>query len=113
MKKVEAKVEIQITKEELTKIQDQQKELNTLLRDIGYVETQKHLLLHKQAELNNSIEEYKLEFKSPKLDHENPLPISDRHPFGDGKTLKELIKELESKSADEKSADEDLIDEEE
>jgi phosphate:Na+ symporter len=64
------------------------------------------------------VKEYKLEFKSPKLDHENPLPISDRHPFGDGKTLKELIKELESKSADEKSADEksadeDLIDEEE
>ena len=49
MKKVEEKVENQITKEELTKIQDQQKELNTLLRDIGYVETQKHLLFHKQA----------------------------------------------------------------
>ena len=63
MKKVEEKVENQITKEELTKIQDQQKELNTLLRDIGYVETQKHLLLHKQAELNNSIEEYKADLE--------------------------------------------------
>ena len=63
MKKVKEKVENQITKEELTKIQDQQKELNTLLRDIGYVETQKHLLLHKQAELNNSIEEYKTDLE--------------------------------------------------
>jgi len=63
MKKVKEKVENQITKEELTKIQDQQKELNTLLRDIGYVETQKHLLLHKQAELNNSIEEYKADLE--------------------------------------------------
>ena len=57
MKKVEEKVENQITKEQLTKVQDQQKELNTLLRDIGYVETQKHILLHKQSDLNNSIEE--------------------------------------------------------
>ncbi len=63
MKKVEEKVENQITKEQLTKVQDQQKELNTLLRDIGYVETQKHLLLHKQAELNNSIEEYKADLE--------------------------------------------------
>ena len=63
MKKVKEKVENQITKEEVTKIQDQQKELNTLLRDIGYVETQKHLLLHKQAELNNSIEEYKADLE--------------------------------------------------
>ena len=63
MKKVEEKVENQITKEQLPKVQDQQKELNTLLRDIGYVETQKHLLLHKQAELNNSIEEYKADLE--------------------------------------------------
>jgi hypothetical protein len=63
MKKVEEKVENQITKEQLTKVQDQQKELNTLLRDIGYVETQKHILLHKQSDLNNSIEEYKAELE--------------------------------------------------
>jgi glycerol kinase len=63
MKKVEDKVENQITKEQLAKVQEQQKELNTLFRDIGFVETQKHILLHKQSDLNNSIEEYKAELE--------------------------------------------------
>ena len=59
MKKVKEKVENQITKEQLTKVQEQQKKLNTLLRDIGFVEAQKHVLLHQQADLNKEIEEYK------------------------------------------------------
>ena len=63
MKKVEEKVENQITKEQLTKFQEQQKKLNTLLRDIGFVETQKHVLLHQQADLNKEIEEYKAELE--------------------------------------------------
>jgi hypothetical protein len=63
MKKVEEKVENQITKEQLTKVQEQQKKLNTLLRDIGFVETQKHVLLHQQADLNKEIEEYKAELE--------------------------------------------------
>jgi hypothetical protein len=63
MKKVKEKVENQITKEQLTKVQEQQKKLNTLLRDIGFVETQKHVLLHQQADLNKEIEEYKAELE--------------------------------------------------
>ena len=63
MKNVEEKVENQITKEQLTKVQEQQKKLNTLLRDIGFVETQKHVLLHQQADLNKEIEEYKAELE--------------------------------------------------
>ena len=63
MKKVEEKVENQITKEQLTKVQEQQKKLNTLLRDIGFVEAQKHVLLHQQADLNKEIEEYKAELE--------------------------------------------------
>jgi len=63
MKKVKEKVENQITEEQLAKIQEHQKELTTLLRDIGFIETQKHILLHRQVELNNSIEEYKAELE--------------------------------------------------
>ena len=63
MKKVKEKVENQITKEQLTKVQEQQKKLNTLLRDIGFVETQKDVLLHQQADLNKEIEEYKAELE--------------------------------------------------
>lgn len=58
MKKVQ-----EITKEQLAKIQEQQKDLTNILKDIGFVEVQKHTLLHKQAELNNSIEEFKAELE--------------------------------------------------
>jgi hypothetical protein len=58
MKKVQ-----EITKEQLAKIQEQQKDLTNILKDIGFVEVQKHALLHKQAELNNSIEEFKAELE--------------------------------------------------
>jgi len=58
MKKVQ-----EITKEQLAKIQEQQKDLTNILKDIGFVEVQKHSLLHKQAELNNSIEEFKAELE--------------------------------------------------
>jgi ASC-1-like (ASCH) protein len=58
MKKVQ-----EITKEQLTKIQEQQKQLSDLLKDIGFVEVQKHALLHKQAGLNDEIETYKAELE--------------------------------------------------
>ena len=58
MKKVKT-----ITKEQLVKIQEQQKELTNLLKDIGFVEVQKHALLHKQAGLNQDIEEFKAELE--------------------------------------------------
>tara|TARA_R110000823_G_C15874131_1_gene494420 strand:+ start:283 stop:525 length:243 start_codon:yes stop_codon:yes gene_type:complete len=58
MKKVKT-----ITEEQLVKIQEQQKELTNLLKDIGFVEVQKHALLHKQAGLNQDIEEFKAELE--------------------------------------------------
>ena len=58
MKKVNS-----ITKDQLTKIQEQQKQLSDLLKDIGFVEVQKHALLHKQAGLNQEIEDFKAELE--------------------------------------------------
>jgi hypothetical protein len=58
MKKVQ-----EITKDQLTKIQEHQKQLSDLLKDIGFVEVQKHALLHKQAGLNQEIEDFKAELE--------------------------------------------------
>ncbi len=58
MKKVQ-----EITKEQLTKIQEHQKQLSDLLKDIGFVEVQKHALLHKQAGINDEIETFKAELE--------------------------------------------------
>ena len=49
----------QITKEQLETITNQQKDLNALLVNIGVIESQKHMLLHQMADLNNLIEETK------------------------------------------------------
>lgn len=49
----------QITTEQLETITNQQKDLNTILVNIGMVESQKHMLLHQIADLNNLIEETK------------------------------------------------------
>ena len=46
----------QITTEQLETITNQQKDLNTILVNIGMVESQKHMLLHQIADLNNLIE---------------------------------------------------------
>ena len=53
----------EITKEQLTKIQEHQKQLSDLLKDIGFVEVQKHALLHKQAGLNQEVEDFKAELE--------------------------------------------------
>ena len=56
-------MEKKITEEQLTKIQDQQKELNNVIREIGLLETQKHALSHQIANLNNEIETFKKELE--------------------------------------------------
>jgi len=48
-----------IKEEHLTKIQDQQKRLNNLLNQIGYVSARKHGLLHEFGEVNKQTEEFK------------------------------------------------------
>ena len=48
-----------IKDKELEKVVEQQKTLNEVLTNIGVLETQKHGLLHKVAELNKNIEDTK------------------------------------------------------
>ena len=52
-----------ITEEQLKTITDQQKELGILLTNIGMLESQKHGLLHKIAEVNKRIEDFKVELQ--------------------------------------------------
>ena len=53
-----------ITKEQLEVITGQQKDLNSLLTNIGLLEAQKHGLLHQIAEVNKSVEEFKAELQN-------------------------------------------------
>lgn len=54
----------QITKEQLATITNQQKDLNTLLTNIGIVESQKHGFLHQLRDLNEAIEVFKNELQA-------------------------------------------------
>lgn len=48
-----------IKQDQLEKIVSQQKDLGTLLTNLGVLETQKHSLLHQVADLNKEIEDFK------------------------------------------------------
>ncbi len=48
-----------IKEEQLSKIKDQATKTNQLLNEIGYLESQKHQLLHNLAQLNEEINNYK------------------------------------------------------
>tara|TARA_R100000742_G_C4210314_1_gene36877 strand:- start:142 stop:393 length:252 start_codon:yes stop_codon:yes gene_type:complete len=50
---------MKIKEEELKLIQEQQKNLNELVHNIGLLESQKHGLLHEIAVVNKEIEDYK------------------------------------------------------
>ena len=50
---------MKIKEEELKLIQEQQKQLNELVSNIGLLESQKHGLLHEIAGTNKEIEDYK------------------------------------------------------
>ena len=50
---------MKIKKEQLKKIIDQQEKLNSIITQIGYIESQKHGLLHELAGVNQDIEEFK------------------------------------------------------
>jgi predicted nucleic acid-binding Zn-ribbon protein len=52
-------MENKITDEQLKTIQDQQQQLNKLITDIGFMETQKHALLHEIAQVNKEVEQVK------------------------------------------------------
>jgi predicted RNase H-like nuclease (RuvC/YqgF family) len=50
---------MKIKKEQLETIQKQQQELNAKLQSLGYLEAQKHGILHDLAALNKDIEDFK------------------------------------------------------
>ena len=55
---------MKIKEKELEKIQDQQKVLNTLLNNIGYLEARKHSALHELGKTNEEVELFKQELES-------------------------------------------------
>jgi len=52
-----------ITEKQLETIVNQQKDINTLLSNIGLLESQKHGFLHQIAEVNKKVEEFKIELQ--------------------------------------------------
>lgn len=50
---------MKIKKEQLETIQKQQQEVNAKLQSLGYLEAQKHGILHDLAVVNKEIEDYK------------------------------------------------------
>ena len=52
-----------ITEEQLKKVSTQNKELEDTVIEIGILESKKHALLHKVAEVNKVLEEYKQELE--------------------------------------------------
>ena len=52
-----------ITKEQLEKIQDQQKKLQGILTDVGVIEVRKHEALHAQAVVSQEMNQTKKELE--------------------------------------------------
>lgn len=54
---------MKIKEEQLKKIQEQQAAVSKILNEVGYLEANKHGLLHELAGVNESIEEFKQELE--------------------------------------------------
>ncbi len=54
---------MKIKEEQLKKIQDQQGKVAKILNEVGYLEANKHGLLHELAEVNKEVEEFKGELE--------------------------------------------------
>ena len=54
---------MKIKEEQLKKIQEQQAAVSKILNEVGYLEANKHGLLHELASVNESIEETKKELE--------------------------------------------------
>ena len=63
MKKVESKEVSKITSEQLEVITKHQKDINKSLTNIGFLEAQKHGLLHDYAGIVEDVEKYKKELE--------------------------------------------------
>tara|TARA_Y100000310_G_scaffold168928_1_gene168978 strand:- start:307 stop:570 length:264 start_codon:yes stop_codon:yes gene_type:complete len=53
-----------IKEEQLKTIQEHQRTLNTILNDLGYLEAQKHGLLHKFGDVNKQVDDFKSELEA-------------------------------------------------
>ena len=54
---------MKIKEEQLKKIQEQQGKLSKILNEVGYLEANKHGLLHELAEVNKEVEQFKGELE--------------------------------------------------
>ena len=54
---------MKIKEEQLKKIKEQQEKLAKILNEVGYLEANKHGLLHELAEVNKDIEDFKTELE--------------------------------------------------
>ena len=54
---------MKIKEEQLKKIQEQQAAVNKILNEVGYLEANKHGLLHELAEVNKEVEQFKGELE--------------------------------------------------
>ncbi len=54
---------MKIKEEQLKIIQEQQKELNSIMHNVGVLEAQKHGLLHKFDGINQEVEDMKVELE--------------------------------------------------
>ena len=54
---------MKIKEEQLEKIRKQQEIINTLLSKIGYLETQKHGMLHEMVNINREVDVFKKELE--------------------------------------------------
>ena len=52
-----------LTNDQLATIRKQQEEIAQILKDVGFLETQKHGLLHKYAGIVEKVEEFKVELE--------------------------------------------------
>lgn len=57
------KIKNVISEEQLEKINNKQGLLNEIIHRVGLIETEKHSLLHRIAEVNKEVEEIKLELE--------------------------------------------------
>ena len=55
---------MKVSEEHLSKIQQQQKDLNNILHEVGLLETRKHGLMHQFAGINVEVEELKKELEA-------------------------------------------------
>ena len=63
MSNIKNRMRGKVTKAELDKIQQQQNKVNSILMELGYLESKKHALLHELADANVTVDGTKKELQ--------------------------------------------------